>query len=185
MAYSRFLSLRSLCVVAAVSLALGCSKSSTTPTTPTPPATGTTSFSGNFGWTCATGVNCQDVFDFTVAAGSVLTVRVSNVEAGSASQIALYAPGTALGGTNLLTGTTKELRCTVAANCSLFTGGEQKVGITATQAGTYRLAVTRDRGVSCGATGTYRVELTSSIAFQTGVQSVQDQASLASGFECK
>lgn len=165
--------------LALVVSALSCSDS------PNTPSTGVTNFTGNFGWNCASGVNCQDVFDFTVAAGSVLTVRVSNVSNESASQIALYGPGVALGGTNLLTGTTKELRCIVASSCSGFTAGEQKTGITATQAGTYRLAVTRDWGFSCGASGTYRVEMTSNVAFEVGNQSVQDGASLASGNECK
>lgn len=166
-----------------VSLAVGCSGSNGSPTTPAP--SGVTSFSGNYGWTCADGANCQDVFDFTVAAGSVLTVRVNNVGGGSAAQIALYAPGTPLGGTNLLTGTNKELRCTAAANCDLFTGGEQKVGVTAAVAGNYRVAVTRDWGLSCGGTGTYRLEVTSTVAFQVGNQTVQDQPSLAPGAECR
>ena len=182
MSYSP-LRLRSVCGLLVV-LALGCSNSPTSTDT-NPPPSGVTTFSGNFGWNCASGINCQDVFDFTVAAGSVLTVRVNNVSADSASQLALYGPGVALGGINLLTGTTKELRCLVAASCSAFTAGEAKVGVTATQAGTYRLAVTRDWGLSCGATGTYHVEMTSNVAFQVGTQSVQDAASLASGNECK
>lgn len=161
----------------------GCSKSSV-PTTPSGPS-GVTSFSGNYGWACANLVNCQDVFDFTVAAGSVLTVRVNNVGGGSAAQLALYAPGIALGGTNLLTGTDRELRCTVANDCDLFSGGEQKVGVTATQAGTYRVAVTRDWGLSCGGTGTYRLEVTSTTAFQVVGQTVQDAPSQAPGAECK
>ena len=173
------LALRFLGALALVVSALSCSDS------PNNPSTGVTSFTGNFGWNCASGVNCQDVFDFTVAAGSVLTVRVNNVALGSASRIALYGPGVALGGANLLTGTTNELRCIIANDCNLFTGGEQKVGVTATQVGTYRLAVTRDWGFSCGATGTYHVEMTSDVQFQVGVQSVQDAASLAPGYECK
>lgn len=168
------------CAVVLLSSVSSCKKSS-----PTTPSDNVTSFSGTFGWTCSSGVNCQDVFDFTITAGSVLTVRVNNVSAGSASRIALYGPGTSLGGTNLLTGTTSELRCTNATNCDLFTGGEQKVGLTVNQTGTYRLAVTRDWGVSCGATGTYRVELASSQTIVVGTQSVQDAASLAPGFECR
>lgn len=163
-------------------LALGCSSSSS-PNNPTPP--GATTFSGDFGWTCASGVNCQDVFDFTVTAGSVLNVRVSNVSDGSASQVALYGPGVALGGTNLLTGTNNELRCITAPSCSSYTAGEQKVGVTAATTGTYRLAVTRNWGISCGATGTYNVQLTSNVGFQVGTQTVQDGTSQAPGSECK
>jgi hypothetical protein len=130
-------------------------------------------------------VNCQDVFDFSVTAGSVLTIRVTNVAPGSASQIALYGPGAALGGMNLLTGTTNELRCTVAASCNLFTGGEQKVGVAAAQTGTYRIAVTRHWGLSCGSTGTYLLEVISTVAFEPGIQTVQDGPSQAAASECK
>ncbi len=146
---------------------------------------GVTSFTGNFGWTCATGTNCQDVFNFTVVAGSVFTIRVNTVSSGSVAQLALYGPGVALGGINLLTGTTSELRCTNAGSCTAFTGGEQVNAITLAQGGTYRLAVTREWGNSCGGTGTYRLEVTSTVAFQVAGQTVEDQTSLASGFQCQ
>jgi hypothetical protein len=146
---------------------------------------GVTSFTGNYGWTCApTGTNCQDVFNFTVTAGSVFTIRVNTVSSGSVAQLALYGPGVSLGGVNLLTGTTKELRCTTGGDCNLFIAGEHVSAITLSQAGTYRLAVTRDWGNSCGGTGTYHLEVTSTVAFQVAGQTVEDQASLASGFEC-
>src|SRR5580765_1007876 len=86
---------------------LSCSSSSTGTTD----TTGTTSWSGDYGWTCPSGQDCQDVFDITLAAGSTVSISVSGVSSGSVAQIALYAPAVALGGTNLLTTTTKELRC--------------------------------------------------------------------------
>jgi hypothetical protein len=114
---------------------------------------GVTSFGGNYGWTCPSSQNCQDVFDFNVAAGSVLTIRVTNVSAGSVSPIALYAPGVALGGTNLLTGNSNELRCTTGSSCDDFVAGEHVDAISVQAAGTYRLAVTREWGTSCGGRG--------------------------------
>ena len=145
---------------------------------------GVTSFGADYGWICASGINCQDVFDLQLTAGSVLTIRVTNVSSGSVAQLALYGPSVALGGVNLLTTTTKELRCLAGAGCSTFTAGEHVDAITVTQTGTYRLAITRDWGTSCGGTGTYRLDVTSTQAFQVMGQTVEDQASLASGFEC-
>lgn len=178
-----------VCAGLSVALAFGCSKSSddpvtpTTPTTPTAP-TGITSYNTDSSWACAAGVSCQDVYDFTMTAGSVIMVKVSNVTGNSVSQLALYGPGTALGGTNLLTGTTSELRCTSSGSCAGYTAGEQKTGVILTQTGTYRVAVTRDWGKSCGSSGNYRLDLTSSIAFQPISQSVNNQASAAPGAAC-
>jgi hypothetical protein len=143
-----------------------------------------TSYGGSLGWVCLSGQNCQDVFDFTIDAGSVLTIRVSNVSAGSVAQMALYAPGVAPGGTNLLTGTTRELRCTTGADCNLFTAGEHVDSYTAAVAGTYRLAVTRNWSNSCSGSGTYRLDVTSTKPFTVLGQTVNDQLSLATGFEC-
>lgn len=98
-----------------------------------------TSWSGDYSWTCSSGQNCQSVFDLNVPAGAVLSLRVNNVSSGSVAQIALYAPGVALGGTNLLTGTTKELRCANGQGCSnpVYAAGEQKNGVTAASGGVY------------------------------------------------
>jgi hypothetical protein len=146
---------------------------------------GIRSFTANLGWTCANGVNCQDVFDFEVTAGSVLTVKVLNVSSGSVAQIALYGPGSALGGINLFTGDTKELRCTSGNSCSDFTAGEHVDSYAATQDGVYRVAVTRDWGTSCGGTGTYRLEVSSSKGFVPDGQTAEDAPSLATGFRCQ
>lgn len=174
------LRLPSLLLVAVLAtFAASCGKK--TPTTPS----GTTSFSTNAGWTCASGTDCQDVFDITVTAGSVLTIRVTNVSDGSVSQLALYGPGVALGGTNLLTGSTKESFCRAGTGCSDFTGGEQALNVLAAAAGTYRVAVTRNWGKSCGSSGTYKLDVTSTVAFVVVGQTISDQKTLASGAECK
>lgn len=172
-----------VCAGLSVTLAFGCSISSDDPDSPLAP-TGITSYNTNSSWSCATGVSCQDVYDFTMTAGSVITVGVSNVTGNSVSQLALYGPGIALGGNNLLTGTNSELRCTSVASCSGYAAGEQKTGVILTQTGTYRVAVTRDWGKSCGSSGNYRLDLTSSIAFQAVSQSVNNGASAAPGAAC-
>ena len=148
------------------------------------PSDGVTSFSGTYGWTCASSTDCQDVFDLSIEAGSVLTIRVNNVSSGSASQLAFYAPGVALGGLNLLTGNTRELRCTSASACEGFTVGEQVNSYAVAVGGTYRIAVTREWDSSCGGTGTYRLAVTSTKAFQHFGQTKEDTPSAATGFEC-
>lgn len=119
------------------------------------------------------------MFDLRVVAGSVLNVSVTKVSAGSVSQIALYAPGVALGGANLLTGTTNELRCATLSGCTnpVYAAGEHKNGVTAATTVTYRVAVTRNWGISCGGSGTFRLDVTSTLPFQFLSQTVQDQAS--------
>lgn len=153
------------------------------------PLPGVTSFGGDYSWNCASGQNCQSVFDITVVAGSVLNVSVSNVSAGSVAQLALYAPGVALGGVNLLTGSTKELRCASAGTCdaAAYMAGEHKNGVVATVGGTYRLAVTRNWGISCGGSGTFRVDVSSNTPFQVVGQTVQNQQSAVTQAEseCK
>jgi len=152
---------------------------------PGEPDDGVTRFDANYGWTCASSTNCQDVFDFGIAAGSVITIRVNNVSSGSVSQLALYAPGVALGGVNLLTGNTNELRCSAGSSCEAFTGGEQVSSYAVVTAGTYRIAVTREWDTSCGSTGTYHIELASTKSFQIIGQTREDAASAANGFECQ
>jgi hypothetical protein len=161
------------------SIALACGSDDTDE-----PSDGVTSFTGSFGWTCASSTDCQDVFDFNFEAGSVITIRVNHVSPGSASQLAFYAPGVALGGVNLLTGNSKELRCTSASACDGFTVGEQLNSYAVAVGGSYRIAVTREWGSSCGGTGTYRLEVTSTKAFQHLGQTKEDTPSAATGFEC-
>jgi len=148
------------------------------------PDDGVTTFSANYGWTCANSINCQDVFDFSIEAGSVITIRVNTVSSGSVSQLAFYAPGVALGGLNLLTGNAHELRCTSGGSCEAFTTGEQVNSYAVATGGTYRIAVTREWDTSCGSTGTYHIEVTSTKRFQILGQTREDAPSAATGFEC-
>jgi len=148
------------------------------------PSDGVTSFSGNYGWACASSTDCQDVFDFRIEPGSVITIKVNNVSSGSVSQLALYAPGVVLGGVNLLTGNSRELRCTSASACEGFTAGEQVSSYAVAAGGTYRIAVTREWDSSCGGTGTYRLAVTATKNFQLLGQTKEDTPSAAIGFEC-
>ncbi len=118
-----------------------------------------TTYVGDFGWVCADSVSCQDVFDLDLTVGTTLSLRVNAVSQGSVAQIALYGPGVQLGGINLLTGDASELRCISASNCSLYTAGEHVDGFPIAQTGTYRLAITRDWGASCGGSGTYQLNI--------------------------
>lgn len=173
----RLMLIRSSALAATV-IALACSGDTGGPA-------GVTSFGGNFGWVCLQSQNCQDVFNLSVMAGTALNIRVTNVSSGSVSQLALYGPGVALGGINLLTGTMAERRCTAGEGCVDFTAGEQVLNYTATETGTYRLAVTRDWGWSCGGQGTYRLDVTASQNIQVLGQTVEDQLSVATTFSCQ
>jgi hypothetical protein len=116
--------------------------------------------------------------------GSTLSITVNQVADGSASQLALYGPGVALGGTNMLTGTANELRCLDVDDCHGYTTGVAAPNVVIAQAGRYRLAVTRHWGQSCGGTGTYNLSITSTMAFVVHGQTAEDQPSLAPGSEC-
>lgn len=147
-----------------------------------PPPRVATSASLAGAWTCASETNCQDVWDVDLGAGLV-TLATTTVTGGSASQLALYAPGVALGGTNLLTGSEPELRCRSGAGCDDFAGGE-RVEYAVTTAGTYRVAVTRDWANSCGGSGTFTLEIASPGGVTVRGQTVNDVASAASGITC-
>lgn len=136
------------------------------------------------GWNCADGVSCQDVYDIDFTVGSVVSFSVHDVSSGSVSQIALYGPGVPLDGTNLFTDDTNELRCTSGEGCDSYTAGEQYNDYIIPSTGTYRFAVTRDWGYSCDASGTYILTITSNLDFSNLGMSVDDQASLATGYEC-
>lgn len=146
-----------------------------------PPPRVATSVSLAGAWTCASGTNCQDVWDVDLGAGLVTLATTTVTQ--SASQLALYAPGVALGGTNLLTGSEPELRCRSGAACGDFAGGERVEYAVAT-AGTYRVAVTRDWGNSCGASGTFTLDIASPGGVTVRGQTVNDVASAASGITC-
>jgi hypothetical protein len=143
------------------------------------------SFTKSLGWTCANGVNCQDVFDFQLTAGTKVSFKVSNVSSGSVVEVALYGPGVALGGTDLFTGDTTELLCGGdLTSCSNNTAGQDVESFAIPQTGTYRFAVTRNWSHSCSATGTYDMSVTSASSFQANGQTVEDAPSLAPGPSC-
>lgn len=170
---------KTLLLGALLAVAAACSDDSTNGGNPP-----ITDFTGDFAWSCADGESCQDVFEFQVTAGTQLFIEVTQVSAGSVSQIALYGPGVPLGGTNLLTGTTNELRCTVAGDCGGYTAGESVGPVVLAASGTYRVAVTRDWGFSCANDGTYHLQVTASEPFTPLGQTVQDENSAAPGYEC-
>ena len=144
----------------------------------------TKNYSQTHGWTCASGENCQDVFNIRFASGSTVTIQATDISDGSIVQIALYAPGTELGGINLFTNTNNELRCATVGTCTKVEGeGVTDFAIATT--GFYRLAITRDWLGSCGGDGTYRLAITSDEAFSPPSQTVEDKQSLAPDFECK
>jgi len=142
-----------------------------------------TSFDETFGWNCATSVSCQDVFDVTLTAGTTVSFEAKDTTGGSVLQIALYAPGTALGGTNLFTASTDELRCNYVSGCTNNTAGQTVSGFAVGTTGVYRLAVTRDWGSSCGGAGTYHLVITADQPIVVA-QTVDDTATLASGWAC-
>lgn len=145
---------------------------------------GVTSYTETFDWECAAGTNCQDVFDFEFQAGSTISITVNQVSSGSVAQLALYGPGVALGGVNLLTGTQNELRCNETADCNAHTDGQSVASVAIAQAGRHRVAVTRHWGNSCGGSGTYALSVTSATPFVVTGQTAEDQTSQAPGFEC-
>jgi hypothetical protein len=150
-----------------------------------PPTTkNKTSYDHQYGWDCTSGESCQDVFNISLPTGAVVTFEVIDVTGDSIVQIALYAPGVALGETNLFTGSTNELRCNYVDGCDTKPDGQTASDFGVTTAGVYRLAITRDWAESCGSSGTYRLVITSSKAFAAPVPTVNDVASLATGTEC-
>jgi hypothetical protein len=137
----------------------------------------TSSFEADGAWTCGVGISCQDVYDVEIEAGSELSITVTNVTGASVARLALFAPGVALSGVNLLTGSANDLSC-AAQN------GDENIVLTVAATGVYRLAVARDWGASAGATGTYRIGLVSTVPFLNPVQTVEDGTSAAAGMEC-
>ena len=133
-------------------------------------------------WSCS-GNDCQSVWEVFLVKGST-TVGISDLTGGSIGQIALYAPGTALGGTNLLTGDTKELAdCTQHSGCSTGTSGISK-SLTLAATGLYKFTATRNNNYSCGGSGNFQLSITSSYPVCSNL-TTSDAATQASGFTCK
>jgi hypothetical protein len=68
-------------------------------------------------WACDQSVSCQDVYNIDFTAGTIVSLGVVDLTDQSIAQIALYAPGVPLGGTNLLTGTANEYLCNTNGDC--------------------------------------------------------------------
>lgn len=128
-------------------------------------------------WVCGSGVSCQDVFDVPAVAGGSLTVTHGGLTGASVSRLAVFAPGVALSGANLLTGNTTDQEC----------GGQlvtQIGGPVGTTDGTYRVGVGRDWGSSAGNTGNYTVSFAYTGGYPFITATAQDVASQASGTSC-
>ncbi len=148
------------------------------------PGEGILEFDEVYGWECTNPDNCQDVFDIEFQAGSVLDIQATEVTGGSVLQIALYAPGVDLGGLNMFTENEAELRCNWVNGCDNNTDGQSVFDFHIPQDGVYRLAITRHWGHSCGGTGTYRLIINSGTTFFEPEQSVDDEVSLATDWDC-
>ncbi|MEZ5006556.1 MAG: hypothetical protein R2728_07690 [Chitinophagales bacterium] len=129
-------------------------------------------------WACSTGEDCQDVYEMEFKLGTQLSIVVDGVTNASVVKLAVYGPNSALGGTNLITGNTKEL------NCNDQNEGESKFNLKVLDAGIHKIAITRDWGSSAGSSGNYKLTIIASEKFKNISQTVDDVQSLASGDEC-
>jgi len=137
-------------------------------------------------WDCA-GVGegtCQDVFDIEFKAGSTVTFQATETTDGSVLMIAFYAQGEPLGGMNLFTNNESELLCDLVDGCNNNVDGQTVEDFVIPENGIYRLAITRNWFESCGNSGTYRMIIDSDRRFQEPEQSVDDEASLATDWDC-
>lgn len=140
-------------------------------------ATGSTGpFVFNSGWACGVGVDCQDVYDFVITnpiAADGLTVAVTAITGNSAIRLAVFGPGSALNGTNLINGGTTDHRCVAFDTNDSVTVNNQ------TTTGTYRVAIGRDNANSAGTSGTYSLSVSLSAAkLASSGQTVNDTATL-------
>jgi len=140
------------------------------PGTPDAPA-GTTSFTKDAAWNCASGVDCEDVYDFDVAASSQVTVAITSVTMSSTPRTGLFK-GTTTTGTNLWNNAATDLCSTQNKQDIDLNAGPVTIG-----PGHYRLTVGRDWGFSASATGTYTVTFHSSTAISAQGATADDQAS--------
>jgi hypothetical protein len=133
-------------------------------------------FSTTGSWNCASGVSCEDVYDFGLAANTTVTIQVSGVTGASVLRLGAFAPSQLLTGPNLLTGINSDRLC-----------GGQNVGdtvsFTAPTAGTYRIAIARDWGASAGASGNYSLAVSVDRGM-TFLGSTKNVASGATGTRC-
>ncbi|TGK19322.1 hypothetical protein EHO61_07575 [Leptospira fluminis] len=137
-------------------------------------------------WTCNLALypNCENIYDVPVTAADTLSIAVTAVTGTSVVRLAVYAPGSALSGTNVLNGGTTDHTCP-----SPPTNANQNQSVTISQAlstlGTYRIAVGRDWGSSAGGSGTYTLTLTTTQSSMTAyTKTASNVNSQATGMSC-
>ena len=130
-------------------------------------------------WNCTAGESCQDVYEVYAPPMSTWTIGLANVTGSSNGRLAVYAPGIALGGFDIITGTGDE------ASCFGQDMNEQFAGIPISAGGVYRVAVTRDFGTSAGDSGSFDLVISSNKWIDpSGGRSVDDTQTLATGAVC-
>jgi hypothetical protein len=129
---------------------------------------GTKTFTANSMWACASGADCEDVYDFDASASGTVTVTVSAVTGNSVPRLELFK-GSTTTGTNLFDNAATPVCGTMDAS---LTGGPTTVVATH-----YRLAVGRDWGNSAGSGGNYALTITSSVDMNNLGQTADDAAS--------
>ena len=134
-------------------------------------------FTVNSSWTCAVGESCQDVYDFELAADVPVSISASGITGASVVRLAAFAPGSPLSAQNLLTGLSLDRKC-VGQNMN------DSVPFLPRASGRYRIAAARDWGSSAGASGNYSLTVSSPGSTLSFGQTVNDQASGASGSQC-
>jgi len=136
-------------------------------------------------WDCTSLNNsCQDVFELELTAGDSVSFATSAVGGSSASQIALYGPGTSLNGINLFTGSAHGWRCTRGDGCNTYSAGESFSGFLVAATGTYKFAVIRQWGSSCGNVGSYTATIQSESGFEILGQTMDDVAVFEDDWDC-
>ncbi len=130
---------------------------------------GVRTFTANSTWNnCPTQVDCEDVYDFDVAASGTVSATVSAVTMNSVPRLELFQ-GTATTGTNLFDNAATPVCGTMDTDLS--------AGPTAVAATHYRLAAGRDWGNSAGLTGTYTITITATVDLDNVSQTADDAPS--------
>ena len=105
------------------------------------------------GWTCASGVSCQDVYSFDSLVATPATVAATAITGASVVRLAVFN-GTVVTTTNQLNNMLTDRRC-VGQNIN-----DTATTPAALPAGPHLFAIGRDWGSSAGASGTYTYTIT-------------------------
>jgi hypothetical protein len=116
---------------------------------------GQSKYTNSSNWSCASGSDCEDIYDFDVNASDMLTATVSGITGNSVPRLSLYKGATATG-TNAFDNLTAPI-CGVS-DMDLAAGPVQ------VSAAHYRLAVGRDWLKSAGSGGNYTITVTTTAA---------------------